>query len=176
MQIDFRTYRLLHFAFILFVSLLAVGSLYLLGPEDQPGTHKFLMPGTYFADLKSEKYVGWFFVRWKSKNIQSKVLRFQAEIENIAEHREWRYDYALPSVNDKFRGPDFDRCGRTGYIGFSVKIDEPGTYKIKCDQNCVFILVPSNQLWVYESSDTAFPGVFDDSNFSKPERHNYLCR
>lgn len=61
MQIDFRTYRLLHFAFILFVSLLAVASLYLLGPEPQPDTRKLLMPGTYFVNLRSEPYSGWFF-------------------------------------------------------------------------------------------------------------------
>lgn len=167
MKLDFRTYRLLHFAFILIVGLLGVGLLYyLFEPEPQPDTHKFLMPGTYVVYLKPEKYGGWHFFKWKSKRISSDPLRIHVEIENLRDHKVHAYDDQRRTENFI----DFDEFGRTGYRAFSFGVIEAGNYRIKCDQKCVFVLVPDNQQWVFRSSDTAFPGVFDDGNFSKPER------
>jgi hypothetical protein len=145
---------------LLVVFILVLGylgfSYYLYGRS--PWLYKLVMPGTYTIHCEKGWQTGWYYWRWKSKNVETSPHTISISITD--EHKN-----SVPSrrgVPGKNQLTDQDR---TGVPQFQFEVHQPGNYEITCTDKCVLVVVPTQSEYDNSELERDYTGSQDDDSF-----------
>lgn len=131
--------------------------------------HKMLMPNKYRVFLRAEEYRAVNFFKWKRLKFETKPEKCTLRIYD--ENGQCLSVNPRPTVKSV---PEMEYdvyCGQDGPVTkyeYLVNPAHAGWYMVQCSEKSIWVIFPSTDFYVKESSWPAYPGCENVSDFEQP--------
>ena len=130
--------------------------------------HKMMMPNRYKIFLAEDDYRIVHIIKWREKNFESEGQPLDLTITDGGAKS------LLPEWTVAGRDKDFEALGSEngpeGSVEFYIKVPKAGWYYVNSDQKSIVAIVPSSEIYIANSSWTAFTGCQNFWDFEEPLR------